>query len=194
MEDVAGLRERKKVATRLALHEAALRLAVRDGLDQVTVEAIADAAGVSRRTFSNYFSSKEEALFHGDSDWLSRLLAHLDDEAPDEEPWTALGRAVEAVLVEYGEELDPSWVARRRQLRSHPGLIAHQVAAYATREADLAAALAPRLAGRDAELRSRVLAAGFLAVLRVATHHWLEHPDVRLVDVVRTALAMAAPR
>jgi AcrR family transcriptional regulator len=193
VEDDAGLRERKKAATRLALHEAALRLAVADGLDHVTVEAIADAAGVSRRTFSNYFSSKEEALFHGDADWLRRLLAHLGGRPADEPPWTALGRAVEALLAESGEGPDPRWVARRRQLRSHPGLLAHQVGAYATREAELAAALAPRLTGADAELRAHVLAASFLTVLRVATHHWLEHPDARLVDVVRTALAMAAP-
>lgn len=63
MDEITGLRERKKAATRLALHESALRLAAEQGPDGVTIEAIADAANVSRRTFSNYFSSKEEALF-----------------------------------------------------------------------------------------------------------------------------------
>jgi AcrR family transcriptional regulator len=57
-----GLRERKKTATRQALHEAAVRLAVERGVDNVTIEAIADAASVSRRTFSNYFAGKEQAL------------------------------------------------------------------------------------------------------------------------------------
>ena len=57
-----GLRERKKAATRQALHEAAVRLAIAHGPDRITVEAVADEAGVSRRTFSNYFANKEEAL------------------------------------------------------------------------------------------------------------------------------------
>src|SRR5262245_66376689 len=60
--DGAGLRVRKKVATREALSWAALRLAAERGLDRVRVDEIAAAAGVSPRTYNNYFSSKEEAI------------------------------------------------------------------------------------------------------------------------------------
>ena len=58
----SGLRERKKVATRQALGVAAMRLAIERGLDNVLVEDIAEAAGVSARTFNNYFASKYEAI------------------------------------------------------------------------------------------------------------------------------------
>src|ERR1700735_1219557 len=58
----AGLRERKKLATKQALALAAMKLAVQRGLENVRVEDIADAANVSRRTFTNYFASKEEAI------------------------------------------------------------------------------------------------------------------------------------
>jgi AcrR family transcriptional regulator len=192
MEESTGLRERKKAATRLALHEAALRLATEHGLDRVTVEAIADAANVSRRTFSNYFSSKEEAIFHGDAVRLRRLLELVRQQPPDAPPWHALSRAAERLADEAYGDAPPSWLVRRRQLRGHPALVAQQIAAYTTIERDLADEFAHRLAGPDPELRSRVLAATFLAGLRVAVQHWTDHPDGPLRDVIRTALAQAA--
>lgn len=57
-----GLRERKKRARRDALIDATHRLVDRDGLDAVTVEAICEAAGVSVRTFFNYFETKDDAV------------------------------------------------------------------------------------------------------------------------------------
>ncbi|MFR9778611.1 TetR/AcrR family transcriptional regulator [Micromonospora sp. MS34] len=192
MAESTGLRERKKAATRLALHEAALRLAAEQGPDRVTVEAIADAAHVSRRTFSNYFSSKEEALFHGDTARLRRMLDLLHERPADEPPWTALSRAALDLAADVYDDSARSWLTGRRRLHGHPGLIAHQVAAYTAIERELAAELARR-AGRPGALRSRVLAATFLATLRVAVQHWLEHPDGSLVDTLGAALAEAAP-
>src|SRR4030095_1889152 len=58
-----GLRERKKQATRQAIHEAAMRLFAERGYDATTIADIADAAGISPRTFFSYFSAKEEAVF-----------------------------------------------------------------------------------------------------------------------------------
>ncbi|MET3806238.1 AcrR family transcriptional regulator [Nakamurella sp. UYEF19] len=57
-----GLREAKKLATKRALSSAARRLGVEHGLDAVTVEMICADAGVSIRTFFNYFESKEAAI------------------------------------------------------------------------------------------------------------------------------------
>ncbi|MEH0971856.1 TetR family transcriptional regulator [Micromonospora sp. CPCC 205546] len=192
MEETTGLRERKKAATRLALHEAALRLAIEHGLDRVTVEAVADAANVSRRTFSNYFSSKEEAVFHGDAVRLRRLLELVRRQPADAPPWDALSAAAERLAVEAYGNAPPSWLVHRRQLRGHPGLVAHQVAAYTAIERELADDVAHRLTGPDRALRSRVLAATVLACLRVAIQHWIDHPDGPLLDILRTALAEAA--
>ncbi|GAB3960370.1 hypothetical protein GCM10027614_82060 [Micromonospora vulcania] len=83
-------------------------------------------------------------------------------------------------------------MTRRRKLRGHPSLAAHQVAAYTAIERELAGELAHRITGGDVALRSRVLAATFLAVLRVAVQHWIEHPGDPLLDTVRTTLAEAA--
>src|SRR6478736_6182750 len=57
-----GLRERKRAQTRHRLEEAAVGLALRDGLDKVTIDAISERAHVSPRTFFNYFDSKEDAI------------------------------------------------------------------------------------------------------------------------------------
>jgi AcrR family transcriptional regulator len=192
MDAVMGLRERKKAATRQALHEAALRLAVAHGLEHLTVEAIADAAEVSRRTFSNYFASKEEALLHGDLVRVRRLLELLRERPAGENPWAALSAAATIASAER-DDLDPLWLAQRSLMRGHPGLVAHQVASYGTVERDLAAELSTRLPA-GSELPARVLAAAFLGVMRAATLHWIDHPERPLAETVRDALGYLAER
>ncbi len=56
------LRERHRATTWAALREAAVSLALENGLSGATIDAISARAGVSSRTFFNYFSSKEEAV------------------------------------------------------------------------------------------------------------------------------------
>ncbi|RII97200.1 MULTISPECIES: TetR/AcrR family transcriptional regulator [Clavibacter] len=64
MEDGAtGLRERRRVETSARLTTLARRLTAERGLSGFTVEEVCEQAGVSRRTFFNYFASKEDALF-----------------------------------------------------------------------------------------------------------------------------------
>lgn len=67
-EPALGLRERKKRARREALIDATHRLVAEHGLDAVTVEAICEEAGVSARTFFNYFETKDDAVL-GHTPW-----------------------------------------------------------------------------------------------------------------------------
>jgi AcrR family transcriptional regulator len=186
-----GLRERKKAATRLALHTAAVRLAIGHGVDNVTVEAIADAAGVSRRTFSNYFANKEEALLHGDQERIRALVAMVRARPSGETAWVALSRAADEHYRELGE-LDQAWVAQGRLVRTQPGLIAAQAHAFAALERELQAAVAARIHHPDL-VRAQLTAAIFLSTLRVSVQIWLEQPPgtVLLGDVVQRALAEA---
>jgi AcrR family transcriptional regulator len=194
MNATVGLRARKKAATRQALHGAALRLVAERGIDQVTVEEIADAAMVSRRTFSNYFSNKEEALFHGHRVWVQRLVELVHARPAAEGPWEALRRATERLSAE-STDMDLQTIAARRLLRNHPSLVVHQNAVYAANERDLAAELIGRMpAGRDTPLRARVLAATFLATVRVASQHWIDNPDQSLPDLLRRSLTYSPQR
>lgn len=72
-----GLRERKRLATRRAIQHAVLTLSLRNGIDKVTVEEISRVAGISARTFFNYFASKDAALLGDAPD----LAAEADIEA-----------------------------------------------------------------------------------------------------------------
>ncbi|GIF25180.1 AcrR family transcriptional regulator [Actinoplanes tereljensis] len=187
-----GLRERKKAATRQALHESAVRLAMEHGLDRITVEAIADDAGVSRRTFSNYFGSKEEALMYGDFQRIQRLVDAVRARPSDETPWQALTAAAAGFNHEVGD-LDPRTVAQSRLLRTHPTVLAAQMQTFAAAERDLAAEVTRRLKEEDPRgVRARMTAATFLLALRVSLNLWLDAPaGTALWDVAEEALATA---
>ncbi|WP_370962211.1 TetR/AcrR family transcriptional regulator [Amycolatopsis sp. cg9] len=176
--DIPGsLRDRKKAATRQSLHEAALRLAMEHGLDGVTVEDIADAVGVSRRTFSNYFANKEDAVLHADRERTRELVSLVAGRPAGEGPWPAL-RAASRDLNRAGAAPDREWVAQLRLLRRHPSLLARQAGDQITLERDLAAVLVAR--GHElAEGTARLMAATFLAALRTGAVLWLESADER---------------
>jgi AcrR family transcriptional regulator len=94
---MAGLRERK-LDTRRALSDAALKLAFEGDFDAVTREAIANLAGVSLRTFNNYFTGKYEALAYRQAERLRRSIAMLRERPADEPLWTSVTEAVLAPL------------------------------------------------------------------------------------------------
>ncbi|MGW4477067.1 acyl-CoA-like ligand-binding transcription factor [Rhodococcus triatomae] len=121
-----SLRDQKKAATRLALSDAAMRLAKPAGLDVVTAEAIASEAGVSTRTFHNYFASKEDAvLYRLEADvttWVARLA-----ERPEGEPiWDSLEAVVQSVLTDPVRDLD-ELVAEMALIESSPALLARKL-------------------------------------------------------------------
>jgi AcrR family transcriptional regulator len=95
---MAGLRERKKLDTRRALSDAALKLALAGDFDSVTREAIAELAGVSLRTFNNYFNGKYDALAYRQVERLRRSIDVLRARPADEPLWTSITESVLAPL------------------------------------------------------------------------------------------------
>ncbi|WP_169980197.1 TetR/AcrR family transcriptional regulator [Microbispora sp. H10836] len=194
MEPTAGLRERKKAETRQAIHKATLRLAVERGLDHVTVDDIVEAANISRRTFSNYFGSKEDALLYGEEERVRFLVRAVRERPAGESGWQALRGAVRDMLEDMGE-LDREWAVRTALTKRHPSLLARQLANHAALERDLVQAIGERDRPGDpaADLKSRIMAAAFLVALRIATHVWIEEQEARpLSQIVEQALDQLA--
>jgi AcrR family transcriptional regulator len=186
---VSGLREQKKRATREALSWAALKLVVERGVENVLVEEIAAEAGVSPRTFNNYFSSKYEAIVWRELDRITRIGDHLR-ERPLEEPfWTAITEAVLAVY-DSGTVPDKSWTDGVQQMIESPLLIGEMLKVNAAMERALAGAIAERL-GQDAEkdMYPRIVAGAVGSACNVAQEHWINaDPPVPLGPLISEAL------
>ncbi|MBX6383968.1 MAG: TetR family transcriptional regulator [Microbispora sp.] len=190
METTPGLRERKKAETRQAIHKATLRLAVERGLDHVTVEDIVEAANISRRTFSNYFGSKEDALLYGEEQRIRDMVRAVRERPAEESGWQALRGAVREMLRDVGEP-DREWAVRTTLTRRHPSLLARQLANHAALERELVQAISDRdgQAEPGADLKARIMAAAFLVALRIATHIWIEEQEARpLSQIMEQAL------
>ena len=171
---MTGLRERKKAATREALGDAAWSLCVEHGLDGVTVEQIARAAGVSLRTFFNYFSSKEEAIVAGDTATAMAFLHAFTERPPDEPVLVALRETLHSI---YLLHVDLDRLRQLRELRRNPALMPHFLAAYSAREHELAAAIAVRCGADPAvDPYPAVAASAILSSMRAVVQWWLDTP------------------
>ncbi|AXG82074.1 TetR family transcriptional regulator [Streptomyces paludis] len=143
---VPGLRERKKRATRAALAEAAVRLAAEHGAENVTVEAISEAAGVSPRTFFNYFECHDDAFVMLDPEAGQRIRRAVR-ETPAGPPALAVVRDAMAAELRDVEEQHEIWSLRAKVLQRSPHLLVRGLGLHIAEEVLLAEAIADRLAG-----------------------------------------------
>ncbi len=169
MSDPVGLRERKKAQTRTDIAEAALRLAIERGYDAITVADIADAAGVSRRTVSNYFPTK--------ADCLGGLVEGRFVTAISRELLNPEGVGSRARLARAFRQIDD----RTWQVYADLALLSqrhHEIAAVlALRERQLTAELVERITGDGSAPIDRLQLTLTLAALSVCfggcLTHWL---------------------
>jgi AcrR family transcriptional regulator len=198
-----GLRERKKQATREALREAALRLAVERGPDQVRVEDIAEAAGVSPRTYNNYFASREQAIVAAvTADREERIAAAVAAQPAEASLADAVTEAVVEQYTNPGEHDARTLLA----ITTRTALRDAFLDTTAAIEPPLTAAIAERL-GDGTPHTARVLAASVAAAVRIALEAWIRPtgttagagapglivPSGSLSDLLRAALAPLAP-
>ncbi|MGV0067627.1 TetR family transcriptional regulator [Mycobacterium colombiense] len=158
------------------IEEAAISLFAERGYENVTVADIADAIGVSRRTFFRYFASKDEVLRAHAIRLHARVLRALERRPPDEPAAVALCNAFLDTADVSAEERE-NMLRRNRVLRDHQGQ-----AGWATMTPEMGAALVDRLAARmrveaKTDLRPRLLVATIWAAADAATAHWVAAGD-----------------
>ena len=169
-----GLRERHRRRTATQLAEVALKLFVERGFDATTVDDIAAAAEVSRRTFFRYFASKEDVLLADHPQRLAELRAALAARPSSEPILTALREALMSMTGSYEEDRE-RLLQRATVMRATPSLQARSLMLQRDWEQAVSEMVAEHL-GVDAQgdLRPVVVAAATLGATRAAFAVWLE--------------------
>lgn len=169
IEPAAPLRERKKARVRDDLVRAALTSIAERGFEHTTIDEIARAAGVSRRTFFRYFDCKEAVVFAGYGERLERFRRLLGSRPTHEPTLAAVRRAALAIAEEYMRSRRE--LVRQYQLvQTSPALVAYEL------ELDRGwlAALTEAFRSDLPQLEAKVLAGATLGVFRAVLTEWFE--------------------
>ena len=199
-EQQPGLRERKKRRTRAELSWAAISLVVEHGYDDVKVEDIAAAAGVSTRTFNNYFSSKGEAIAARHLDRSLQVADELRARPAGEPLWTALTHAVQSAFTPGSEVSLPAgmdlerWEAGLVRMMAHPAWRGDLLKVSLLAEETIAAAVADRT-GTDprTDLYPNLVASALNAATTTVIQHRLrQQPRPPMEQLLAEAVAQLA--
>ncbi|MGQ7296994.1 TetR family transcriptional regulator [Quadrisphaera sp. KR29] len=207
-EVTPGLRERARRAVVAELTAEAMALFLEHGFDATTVEQIASAAGISKRTFFRYFPTKNAVLAAAMQAPGRALVDDLVRRPHDEEPWLALRRCFDALVGQLGA--DERTLALTRMMLRSPDMNASHQDKHATWHAMLTTALIARIPSpaddprwvapadgvdepdQDARhLRAQALAGSALACLTAAQNRWVDS-DGALSLAVLLDVAMGA--
>ena len=184
--ETPGLRERKRLATRQAIQQAVLTLALERGLEHVTVEEISRQADVSPRTFFNYFVSKEAAIA-GDS---PTLIAAPEVElfvsgGPNGHLLRDLGELI-AGATDYASDSREIVLLRREVHTRYPNLFALRMAGMKAFEDELTGVIERRLMHDDPSLANNPAALSSRArLVTLVAFGALRHAWTRWADSVR---------
>lgn len=190
----AGLRQRKQQATRERLKRAAMALFLERGFETTTIDDIADAADMSRRSFFHYFASKEDVVAAWQEDAATALVTEILARPAEESMLTAAENAIAAAL----KRIDPTEAAAMSRLkRDNPALQARDQLKYEKLERALADGLAQRSGRKSDRLKARLVAMIATGAMRVGGESWLsegsrDKPEAfvkRTFDAIRAILA-----
>ena len=172
--------------TREHIERTALELMAADGFDATTVDVIAAAAGVSRRTFFHHFASKTDVLWGDSFDRLNEFAVLLHSKRAPDLRAALLATIVEWAALQRSDELD---VLRFRVVQGS-GLAAEHVIVFQSRFREMLAEWLAARTGRAAgDVAVRAAAQALDALRQFVVEEWARDPgQVELGDLARTAL------
>lgn len=177
LKKTEGLREQKRRQTHQRIAEAGLRSFLAKGYEATTLEEIAAAAGISRRTFFYYFKSKDDILLAhlgGFADILkSAILENASAAAPLDLVRATLLNLSTTRFQEY------QTIAFSRLLRESEVLRARRLARDAQLEQALHEALCSLWPDEGRRDGLRLVAMASIGTLRLAADKWFEHNGER---------------
>ena len=168
--DVAtGLRERKRQQTRERLTRAAMALFLDRGFEATTLDDIAAAAEISRRSFFHYFASKEDVVFA----WQEEITAALIDAVAARPASESMLTAAENAILAMVRQLEPGEAIAMAQLkRDNPALQARDQVKYEKLERALTDALVKRAGHKMEKLKARLVAMIATGAMRIGGELW----------------------
>lgn len=173
-----SLREIGRDAVRARITEVALELFAERGFDQVTVDQIAAAAGMSGRTFHRYFQAKEDVVVGDPAPW-GKFVRDTFAGRPDDEPvWESLRASFEALHSVWAQ----NGPAKRgkvimRVVASTAPLRARHLEKHLLWAGMLTPLVAARLPDDDTALRAQIIVQSALACFDVALATWANSDD-----------------
>jgi mycofactocin system transcriptional regulator len=177
---------RRRSTTWDHISNVAIDLFAARGFDEVSVDDVAEAAGIARRTLFRYYPSKN-ALPWGDFD---AHLAHMRDLLADLDPQVPISQALRTALLAFNTFDDAETARHRQRMRvilQTAALQAYSMTMYAGWRAVVAAFVAMRLRLRPDDLVPQTVAWTMLGVALSAYEHWLADESASLTQELRDA-------
>jgi AcrR family transcriptional regulator len=197
----AGLRERTRRAIRKEVTEAAERLFVERGYEATTIEHIAEAVGMSRRTLYRYFSTREDVVVGKLDVATDEMLAALRERPAGEPVWASLRHSFDRLITHLDDAAHTGLaVPMQRIILETPGLRARYLEKIEQVEGVAELILRERAASAgtpwaDDDPAPRAVVAAALGCLLAAEHAWLAGGATeRFAVMVDRAMAAVGPR
>jgi mycofactocin system transcriptional regulator len=178
---------RRRATSRAELEQVAFTLFTARGFDATTVDEIAAAAGIGRRTFFRYFPSKNDVPWGAFEDELERMRVRLK-ACPPEVP---VMDAIRYALIDFNRVAPAQVPLHRRRMQlilRVPTLLAHSTLRFAAWRAVVAEFVAERTGHRPDDLAPQAIAHAVLGVSVAAYEHWLDDPGADLGSLLDSAM------
>ncbi len=187
----AGHPGRRRATSRAELEQTAFTLFTARGFDATTVDEIAAAAGIGRRTFFRYFPSKNDIPWGAFEDELERMRVRLK-ACPPEVP---LMDAIRVALIDFNRVAPAQVPLHRRRMElilRVPTLLAHSTLRFTAWREVVAEFVAERTGRRPDDLAPQAIAHAVLGVAIAAYEHWLDDPGTDLGALLDDAMRQLA--